>query len=59
MSREIKLGLLGSGTVGSGVVQVLRENIQEITAKVGAKLSIKTVLVRDAGKNAPNWKTFR
>ncbi len=59
MSREIKLGLLGSGTVGSGVVQVLRENIQEITAKVGAKLSIKTVLVRDAGKKRPQLENLQ
>ena len=33
MKEAIKIGLLGSGTVGSGVVRVLRENMEEITAR--------------------------
>ena len=51
--REIKIGMLGFGTVGTGVVRVLRENEQEIMAKTGAKLCLKTVLVRDAKKKRP------
>ena len=51
--REIKIGMLGFGTVGTGVVRVLRENEQEIMAKTGAKLRLKTVLVRDAKKKRP------
>ncbi len=50
MAREIKIGLLGSGTVGTGVVRVLRENAEDISKKVGAELSIKKVLVRDTSK---------
>lgn len=50
MSKEIKIGLLGSGTVGTGVVRVLRENAEDIGKKVGAKISIKKVLVRDITK---------
>ena len=38
MKEAIKIGLLGSGTVGSGVVRVLRENMEEITARVGTLL---------------------
>lgn len=53
MSREIKIGLLGSGTVGSGVINVLKENAEEIAKKVGARISIKTVLVRDINKKRP------
>ena len=50
MAKEIKIGLLGSGTVGTGVVRVLRENAEDISKKVGAELSIKKVLVRDTSK---------
>lgn len=48
--KEIKIGMLGFGTVGTGVVRVLRENEREITAKAGVKLTLKSVLVRDAKK---------
>ena len=47
MAKEIKIGLLGSGTVGTGVVRVLKENAEDIEVKVGAKVSVKTALVRD------------
>lgn len=50
MDKELKVGLLGSGTVGTGVVRVLRENAEEIENKVGAKVSVKRVLVRDVNK---------
>ena len=53
MGDKIQIGLLGSGTVGSGVVRVLRENLQEISDKVGAELQIKKVLVRDMKKARP------
>lgn len=48
--KKIKLGLLGFGTVGSGVVRVLKENKEEINEKVGAELELKAVLVRDKSK---------
>ena len=50
MAKEIKIGLLGSGTVGTGVVRVLKENAEDIEVKVGAKVSVKTALVRDINK---------
>ena len=53
MRKAINIGLLGSGTVGTGVVRVLRENAHEITEKVGAQIQIKTVLVRDLKKKRP------
>ncbi len=53
MERKIKLGLLGSGTVGTGVVQVLKENCREIARKTGAEISIKSVLVRDINRERP------
>lgn len=53
MEKTIQIGLLGSGTVGTGVVRVLRENLQEISEKIGAGLAIKKVLVRDVSKKRP------
>lgn len=50
MDKKLKIGLLGSGTVGTGVVRVLQENSAEIEQKVGAKLEVKKVLVRDINK---------
>ena len=53
MEKPIKIGLLGAGTVGSGVLQVLRENAKEISLNAGAPVEIKSVLVRDAKKARP------
>jgi homoserine dehydrogenase len=47
----IKVGLLGCGTVGGGVVQLLRANASYIEARVGAPIDITRVLVRDASKD--------
>jgi homoserine dehydrogenase len=44
---EIKIGLLGCGTVGSGVYKILHKNQTSIANKAGAKLTIKRVLVKD------------
>ncbi|MGM0502740.1 MAG: homoserine dehydrogenase [Bacillota bacterium] len=45
--NEIKIGLLGCGTVGSGVYKILEKNQESITNKAGAKLNVKRVLVKD------------
>jgi homoserine dehydrogenase len=46
----IKVGMLGCGTVGGGVVQLLRANAAYIEARVGAPIDIVKVLVRDPSK---------
>ncbi|MFA5536118.1 MAG: homoserine dehydrogenase [Bacillota bacterium] len=43
----IKIGLLGCGTVGSGVVKLLAKNATEIALKTGSRLEIKKILVKD------------
>lgn len=50
MTKKIKLGLLGCGTVGTGVLKVLKENHHDIEAKIGNKIEISKVLVRDLTK---------
>ena len=46
----IRIGLLGCGTVGGGVVRLLRENESSIATRVGEAVEIGRVLVRDAEK---------
>ena len=45
--KTIDIGILGLGTVGSGVVKILQDNAQKITDITGCKLNVKTVVVRD------------
>ncbi len=54
MGKKIQIGLLGSGTVGSGVVEVLKKNVRDIEQRVGCEIGIKTVLVRDLTKKREN-----
>lgn len=48
--KVINIGLLGMGTVGGGVVSLLEMNGSSIGEKVGARLNIKKVLVRNTSK---------
>ncbi len=48
--REIKVGVLGLGVVGSGTVRILQENADEIAKRVGAKLTVKKIAVRTIDK---------
>ncbi len=41
--KEIKVGLLGFGTIGTGVVRLLRQNASVIEEKLGAKLTLKSI----------------
>lgn len=50
MNKVIKLGILGCGTVGTGVVKVLHENLKDIEARLGCELKISKILVRDLQK---------
>ncbi len=46
----INIGLLGLGVVGSGAYKVLNDNADAIERKVGARVSIKRIAVRDLAK---------
>ena len=48
--KQIKIGLLGAGTVGGGVILVLNQNRQLITERVGAEICIQKVLARHPEK---------
>ena len=46
----IQIGLLGCGTVGTGVLKLLRDNGQDILARLGASIEVKHIVVRDPDK---------
>lgn len=48
---EIKIGLVGLGTVGSSVLKMITENSHKVQNITGRNLSIKTVVVRNVAKH--------
>lgn len=53
--NEIKIGLIGFGTIGAGVAKLLRENCGLIEEKTGARLTLKAIadldITTDRGVN--------
>ncbi len=48
--EKVRIGLAGFGTVGSGLTRIVLENQEWITRRIGRKIEIKSVLVRDLKK---------
>ena len=48
--RVIKIGMLGLGTVGTGVYKVLKSQQEEMLPKLGARVELKKILVRNVEK---------
>ena len=46
----IKAALLGAGTVGGGVYEILKWPKEEMPQKLGAEVAIKKILVRNVKK---------
>lgn len=51
MQNEISIGLLGLGTVGSGVATILQQHQEDLRHKLGTQVSIKKVLIKDKTKD--------
>ena len=51
--KPITVGLLGLGTVGSGTIEVLRRNREEISRRAGRDIVIKAASARDLKKQRP------
>jgi homoserine dehydrogenase len=49
--KTIKVGIIGCGVVGSGVVEVLRENAKVIELRIGAKIELAAVADKIFPKN--------
>ena len=55
MKDIINVGLLGAGTVGGGVIQVLEKNAADIEQKVGKPIRITKVLDRNVEKRRAEY----
>jgi homoserine dehydrogenase len=49
--ESISIGLLGLGTVGSGVVQIIEKHQDKLMHQVGCPVIVKKVLVKDVNKD--------
>ncbi len=51
MGKDIvKVGLLGLGTVGSGVMKIMEMNKEQVRSRAGTEIEVKKILVRDREK---------
>ncbi len=48
--REVGIGVAGFGTVGGGVLSILERHQAEIEARLGARIAVRKVVVRDLYK---------
>jgi homoserine dehydrogenase len=48
--KPIKVGLLGLGTVGSGVVRIVEKHQEDLQQQVGSPIVIEKVLIQDRSK---------
>lgn len=51
MEKQLQIGILGFGTVGSGVLRILKHHEPKLNQMTGVSLKVKKVLVRDILKN--------
>ncbi len=51
MTAPLRLGIAGLGTVGVGVVRILRKHAALLAARTGREITISAVSARDAGKD--------
>ncbi len=50
VAKRVNLGILGCGTVGSGLVDLIRRNRTLVSERSGVELDVRRVLVRDLDK---------
>jgi homoserine dehydrogenase len=51
MTRPLSVALAGLGTVGGGVLKLLRDNADIVTARAGRPIAVTAVSARDRSKN--------
>ena len=50
MHSPVRVGLMGLGTVGSGVVEIMAKHAEQLAHRSGGPIEISRILVRDASK---------
>ena len=53
MGSPLTVALLGGGTVGASVAQLISESADDLTARIGRELKLTGIAVRDASKPRP------
>ncbi len=51
--REVGIGIAGFGTVGGGALSILRTHAADIEARLGARIVVRRIALRDAVKERP------
>ncbi|GGL85116.1 homoserine dehydrogenase [Pseudooceanicola nanhaiensis] len=51
MSEPLRLGIAGLGTVGVGVLRIIRKQAEMLTARTGRKITVTAVSARTRGKD--------
>ncbi len=51
--REVGIGIAGFGTVGGGALSILRKHAGDIEARLGARIVVKRIALRDPEKERP------
>ena len=46
----IKVGIIGVGTVGTSVAQILKDNADVISARAGCEIEVKSGVVKNLSK---------
>src|SRR5690606_21590599 len=54
--QTMRIAIMGLGTVGKGLVQLLRESREMLRLKTGLNLELAKVLVRDLSKPRPGFE---
>jgi homoserine dehydrogenase len=49
--KPVKVGLLGLGTVGTGVVRIVEGHHEDLQSQIGSPISIHKILVKDKSKS--------
>ncbi|MFM8578266.1 MAG: homoserine dehydrogenase [Planctomycetaceae bacterium] len=51
MEQPVRVGIVGLGTVGSGVVRILHDSAAHLRRHVGRSIEVTVAVVRDAGRD--------
>ncbi|WP_099300756.1 homoserine dehydrogenase [Bacillus sp. Marseille-P3800] len=55
MERAIQIGLLGLGTVGTGVASIIKQHQETLSHQIGRPIEIKRAFVKDLHKSREPW----
>ncbi|HSN91933.1 MAG TPA: homoserine dehydrogenase [Anaeromyxobacteraceae bacterium] len=51
--RDVGIGIAGFGTVGGGVLSILKRHADDIEARLGARIRVRRIVLRDVDKTRP------